>query len=130
VEKITQYRGWKKGTDADPENIQNKKKSFRAALESGVTIGMGGDVGVFPHGENAAEMELMVEYGMKPLDVLRAATRVNAHAMHMEDRIGSIRPGMLADLVIVSGDPSLQIAAVRSVRFVMKDGVVYRQEKP
>lgn len=129
VEKITQYRGWKKGVDADPENIKNKKKSFRAALESGVTIGMGGDVGVFPHGENVSEMELMVEYGMKPMDVLKAATSVNAKAMHLDDKIGAIRPGMLADLVIVSGDPSQQVSAARNVKFVMKDGVVYRQEK-
>jgi imidazolonepropionase-like amidohydrolase len=129
VDRITQYRGWKKGVDPDPENVRNKKKSFRAAMESGVTIGMGGDVGVYPHGENVLEMELMVEYGMKPMDVLRAATTVNARAMHMEDKVGAIRPGLLADLVVVSGDPGQNISAVRNVRFVMKDGVVYRQDK-
>lgn len=129
VEKITQYRGWKKGVDPDPAGIVNKKKSFKAALESGVTIGMGGDVGVYPHGENVSEMELMVEYGMKALDVLKAATTVNAKALHMEGQIGSVKEGMKADLVIVAGDPSQNVSVIRNVRWVMKDGVVYRQEK-
>ncbi|MBU6221069.1 MAG: amidohydrolase family protein, partial [Bacteroidetes bacterium] len=74
VDKITQYRGWKKGIDPDPENVVRKKLSFKAALASGVTIGMGGDVGVFPHGDNVMEMELMAEYGMPNLDILKAAT--------------------------------------------------------
>jgi imidazolonepropionase-like amidohydrolase len=129
VEKITQYRGWKKGIDPDPAGILNKKKSFKAALESGVTIGMGGDVGVYPHGENVSEMELMVEYGMKTLDVLKAATTVNARALHMDSQIGSIKEGMKADLVIVAGDPSQNISAIRNVKWVMKDGLVHRQEK-
>ena len=128
-EKITQYRGWKKGVDQEPANITLKKKSFKAALESGVTIGVGGDVGVYTHGENAIEMELMVEYGMKALDVLKAATSINAKALHLENMIGSIRTGMKADLIIISGDPAQNISAVRNVRLVMKDGIVYRQEK-
>jgi imidazolonepropionase-like amidohydrolase len=127
-EMVTQYRGWKKGVDPEPARITGKKQSFKAALESGVTMGMGGDVGVYAHGENAIEMELMAEYGMKNLDVLRAATSVNAKALHMEDKVGRIRPGMLADIVIVAGDPSQQISAVRKVKLVMKDGVIYRQE--
>lgn len=128
-EKITQYRGWKKGVDKEPKNITEKKQSFRAAMESGVTIGMGGDVGVYTHGENAIEMELMVEYGMKPLDVLRAATSVNARALHMDQQVGMLKPGMLADIIVVGGDPSIQISVIRQVKFVMKDGVIYRQEK-
>ena len=128
VEKITQYRGWKKGVDPDPANVTNKKRSFSEALKAGVTIGMGGDVGVYPHGENVQEMELMVEYGMKPVDVLRAATSVNAKAMHWEGMVGSIQKGLKADLVVFSGDPSAYISDVRKVRFVMKDGVVFRQE--
>lgn len=128
-EKVTQYRGWKKGIDPEPKNITEKKQSFKAAMESGVTIGMGGDVSVYTHGENAIEMELMVEYGMKPLDVLRAATSVNARALHMDQQVGMLKPGMLADIIVVSGDPSIQISAIRQVKFVMKDGVVYRQEK-
>lgn len=128
-EKVTQYRGWKKGTDPEPKNITEKKNSFKAAMESGVTIGMGGDVGVYPHGENAIEMELMVEYGMKPVDVLKAATSINARALHMDQQIGVLKAGMLADIIIVGGDPSSQISVIRQVKFVMKDGVVYKQEK-
>jgi imidazolonepropionase-like amidohydrolase len=74
-------------------------------------------------------MELMVEYGMKPVDVLKAATSVNAKALHMEQQVGMLKPGMLADIIIVGGDPSIQISVIRQVKFVMKDGVVYRQEK-
>jgi imidazolonepropionase-like amidohydrolase len=105
VDAIQQYRGWKKEKEKDTPAIEQKKKSFKIALQVGVTIGMGGDVGVFHHGENVYEMELMVEYGMKPLDVLRSATTINARALHMESEIGSIKPQHLADLVIVSGDP-------------------------
>ena len=129
VDMITQYRGWKKGVQPDPANVVSKKKSFRAAMESGVAIGMGGDVGVFPHGENALEMELMVEYGMKPLDVLKAATSVNAKAFHIENQFGFIKEGMKADLLIVSGNPSTTISDLRKVKWVMKDGVVVRSEK-
>ena len=128
-EKVTHYRGWKKGVDPEPKNIAEKKQSFKAAMESGVTIGMGGDVGVYPHGENVIEMELMVEYGMKPVDVLKAATSINAKALHMDQQVGMLKPGMLADIIVVSGDPSIQISVIRQVKFVMKDGVVYRQEK-
>lgn len=97
-------------------------------MASGVAIGMGGDVGVFPHGENVLEMELMVEYGMEPTQVLRAATSVNARAFHLENRLGNLKPGTLADVVVVDGDPTKNISQLRKVRFVMKDGVVYRNE--
>ena len=129
VDKISQYRGWVKGKTQEPERVTIKKQSFRDAMESGVAIGMGGDVGVFPHGENATEMELMVEYGMAPLQVLRAATSVNARAFHLEKELGSLKPGLRGDLVIVTGDPSVSISDVRNVTFVMKDGVVVRDGK-
>ncbi|MCE2894182.1 MAG: amidohydrolase family protein [Flammeovirgaceae bacterium] len=129
VDMITQYRGWKKGVSPDPANVVNKKKSFKAAMESGVAIGMGGDVGVFPHGENALEMELMVEYGMKPMEVLKAATTINAKAFHLDQQVGAIKEGLKADLLIVSGDPSNVISDLRKVKWVMKDGVVVRNEK-
>ncbi len=129
VDAINQYRGWKKGKDPEPTVITNKKKSFRIAVEAGVTIGVGGDVGVFPHGENVYEMELMTEYGgMKPMDVLRAATTVNSRAIHMENEIGSIKSGLKADLMAVKGDPSKNISELRKVVFVMRDGVIYRDE--
>lgn len=129
VDVISQYRGWKKGVTPEPVNVTNKKKSFKEALASGVTIGMGGDVGVFPHGDNVLEMELMVEYGMPVLSVLKAATSVNARTFHLENQVGFIKPGLKADLLIVTGDPSKNISDLRNVKFVMKDGVVYRREK-
>lgn len=129
VDVISQYRGWKKGISPEPANVANKKKSFKDALASGVTIGMGGDVGVYPHGENVLEMELMVEYGMKTFEVLKAATSVNARAFHLDDQVGFVKEGLKADLVIVTGDPSKNISDLRKVKFVMKDGVIYRNEK-
>lgn len=127
VDVISQYRGWKKGIDPAPANVINKRNSFKEALASGVAIGMGGDVGVYPHGENALEMELMVEYGMKPFDVLRAATAVNAKAFRLDDRLGFLKPGMIADVSIFEGNPAEQISDVRKVLFVMKEGVVVRK---
>lgn len=122
---IEQYRGWDKEKDADTDRIKAKKRSFTLALKSGVTIVFGGDVGVFPHGENYREMELMVSYGMKPLDVLKAATSVNARVFHLTN-VGNIKKDFLADLVAVKGDPSKDIGVVKEVGFVMKDGEVYK----
>ena len=129
TESITQYRGWKKGSDPVPDNILQKQQSFKLAMESGVSIGMGGDVGVFAHGNNALEMELMVEYGMKPLQVLKAATSINARAFHLDAEIGFLKAGLKADLVIFSGDPSVNIGDLRKPLFVMKNGVVYETGK-
>ncbi|WP_128546233.1 metal-dependent hydrolase family protein [Larkinella soli] len=120
---VSQYRGWKKGVGPEPENVRQKRVTFRQALAAGVTICFGGDVGVFAHGDNARELEMMVEYGMKPLDVLRSATSVNADVFHLTDR-GRIRPGLLADLVAVEGDPAQAIQAIRNVRLIMQGGKV------
>jgi imidazolonepropionase-like amidohydrolase len=124
-ESVAQYRGWLKGKSPEPAVITQKKKSFQAALANGVNIGMGGDVGVYAHGNNVLEMELMVEYGMKPIDVLRSATSVNARAFHLDTICGSIKPGLKADLVLVTGNPAMQISDCRKVKWVMKEGVVY-----
>jgi imidazolonepropionase-like amidohydrolase len=99
-----------------------KRASFKAALEAGVSICFGGDVGVFAHGENVREAELLVEYGMTPLAALRSATSGNARILRLDDR-GIIAPGKLADLVALEGDPSADIHALRKVRLVMKGGV-------
>jgi imidazolonepropionase-like amidohydrolase len=124
---IMQYQGWKKGIDPEPERIRAKHKSMKAARDAGVTFAMGGDVGVFAHGDNAREMELLVhEYGFTPLEVLRQATSGNAAIFHLADR-GNIRPGELADLVAVAGDPTQDVSVVRRIRLVMKGGVIYRQ---
>jgi len=129
VDAINQYRGWKKGKDEEPAAVKQKKKSLQAAVKAGVTLGAGGDVGVFPHGENVYELELMGEYGgLKPLDLLRAVTTVNAKALHLEGEIGAIKTGLKADLVAVKGDPAQQISLLRQVRFVMKNGVIYRND--
>ncbi|WP_418346644.1 amidohydrolase family protein [Spirosoma montaniterrae] len=124
---VSQYRGWKKGTEPEPERIRQKRVTFRQALDAGVTLCAGGDVGVFAHGDNARELEMMVDYGMNPLDVLRSATSVNADVFHLADR-GRIRPGLLADLVAVAGDPSRQISDLRRVRRVWKGGVLHLPE--
>lgn len=129
VDVINQYRGWKKGSKPEPPAVINKKKSFKEAVNSGVAIGMGGDVGVFPHGENVLELELMVEYGLPVIDALKASTSVNAKAFHLDSQLGYLKEGFLADVVIVNGDPSKNISDLRNPKFVMKEGVVYRQEK-
>jgi imidazolonepropionase-like amidohydrolase len=126
---VEQYRGWKRGSQPEPSILQAKRASMKAAREAGVTFAMGGDVGVFAHGDNAREMELLVnEYGFSALEVLRQATSGNAAIFHLRDR-GSLRPGQLADLVAFEGDPTKQIEVVRQVRLVMKGGVIYRPDE-
>jgi imidazolonepropionase-like amidohydrolase len=122
---IAQYGGWTKGVDPEPARIARKRQSFAAALESGVDICFGGDVGVYPHGDNVRELEMMVDYGMATDAVLRASTAGNADMLELGDR-GRVRPGLLADLVAVRGDPSTDISDLRDVALVMKGGTVVR----
>ncbi len=127
TDAIAQYRGWKKGQDPAPEGVLTKRRAVREAMQAGVPLVVGGDVGVFPHGDNARELELLVrDCGLAPLRVLRAATAGNAQVFHLADR-GRVAPGLLADLVAVSGDPTQHVEALRQVRLVMRGGVLYKQ---
>ncbi len=120
---IARYRGWN-GADPAPTAVAEARKAFDIAHAVGVSMCVGGDVGVFAHGENARELELMVAAGMPAAQVLIAATSGNARSFHMAE-VGTIKSGLLADLVAVEGDPSRDIHVVRAVRFVMKGGKVY-----
>ena len=124
-EAVSAYNGWDKNRDPDPDRIIKKKASFKLALTSGVKIVFGGDVGVFTHGENYRELELMVAYGMQPLKVLQSATSVNAHIFHL-DKLGQIREGFIADIIAVEGNPVKDISNMRKVRFVRKNGEIYK----
>ena len=124
---ISQYNGWRKGVDPEPARVVAKRRSVALALDAGVEMCFGGDVGVYPHGDNVRELELMVEFGMSDLDVARAATSGNARILDLEAETGSVREGLRADLIAVRGDPTTDVSAFREVAFVMKDGVVYRQ---
>ncbi len=118
------FQNWN-GQEPTPESVQENRRAFRLAIKAGVPICMGGDVGVFTHGENWREMEAMQSAGMPALQVMTAATSGNARILHLTDR-GAIKPGLLADLVAVDGDPTLDVKAVRQVRLVIKGGKVVR----
>ena len=125
---IAQYNGWNKETEPEPARIKNKRESVKLALEAGVKIVFGGDVGVFPHGDNVRELELMVDYGMNIKDALTAATSQNADIFHLNN-LGRIKVNFLADIIAVKGNPLDNVSSLRQVQFVMKDGVIYKGKK-
>ncbi|HEY7889852.1 MAG TPA: amidohydrolase family protein [Steroidobacteraceae bacterium] len=119
------FQNWKPG-DPPTEEMRASQNAFRLAMRAGVTIGCGSDVGVFTHGTNYKELELMVQYGMSPARALLAATTVDAKILRQQDNFGQLRNGLDADIIAVRGDPTHDISAIEHVQFVMKGGVVYR----
>jgi imidazolonepropionase-like amidohydrolase len=113
------------GAEPAPESVEENRRSFRLAMQANVPICMGGDVGVFAHGQNWLEMEAMQRAGMPAAQVMIAATSGNARIFHLADR-GAVKAGLLADLVAVGGDPTRDVSAVRDVRLVMKGGRIVR----
>src|SRR2546427_2561284 len=111
----------------DAPAVVRKRASFKAARDAGVTILNGSDVGTFPHGDNAREIEAMVTYGMPIVDALKSATSTAARVFHMENQIGRVKEGLFADLVAFDGDPTKDISALRRVKLVMKNGTIYKQ---
>jgi imidazolonepropionase-like amidohydrolase len=125
AEAMSRYSGWRE-TDKEPPLLQELRRSFKDALAAGVTIVCGSDAGVFAHGEQARELKLMVDYGMKPLQAVASATSIAAKVLNLPDR-GKIEAGLLADLVAVEGDPTQVIGALRRVQLVIKGGQIYRE---
>src|SRR5882672_8557544 len=122
-EAIARYSGWKQG-ETEPARLQHARETFRRALEVGVTIANGSDAGVFTHGTNARELELLVEYGMKPVDALRAATVTAARVLRREKELATVAPQFAADLVALEADPLADIHALRRVKLVVARGRV------
>jgi imidazolonepropionase-like amidohydrolase len=107
--------------------IASIDQMFAKAVAKGVTIGLGTDAAVEPHGLNAKEFELMVKHGMKPVDALKAGTSVDAELLGLSKSLGTLENGKIADVVAVPGDPTKDITATQRVSFVMKEGIVYRK---
>lgn len=119
-EAISGYRGWKKGTGPTPQRVIDQQNAFKAAMDADVIMCAGSDVGVFDHGDNAWELELMVEYGMAEIDVLRSATSVNAMLLEMGSEIGQVKEGFRAELIAVEGDPLTDISVLKDPKFVLQ----------
>ncbi len=127
-EAIAEYRGWVRGETPVPARVTEQRDAFKRALKAGVTFCMGSDVGVFDHGDSAWELGLMVEYGLSPLATMKAATSGNADIFNLGNRLGRLKTGYLADIIAVKGNPLEDVTVTEHVHFVMKDGVIYKNE--
>ncbi|MBW8873446.1 MAG: amidohydrolase family protein [Acidobacteria bacterium] len=123
TEAVSRYAGWKPG-EPEPQRVKETREMFARALKSGVTLANGSDVGVFAHGKNARELELMVAYGMSPAQALRAATITAAAVLRKDQELGRIAPGYFADLVAVKGNPLADIAVIEQPAVVLKEGQI------
>ncbi len=119
----------------EPENVEKEKmvgktqrETFQKAVKAGVKMAFGTDAGVYPHGDNAKQFVTMVQYGMTPAQAIRTATQNSADLIGRSKDVGTIEPGKYADIIAVSGDPLTDVAALQSVGFVMKGGVVYKDK--
>jgi imidazolonepropionase-like amidohydrolase len=119
------FQNWKPG-DPPTDEMLASQKAFKLAMQAGVIIGCGSDVGVFTHGTNYKEVELMAQDGMSPARALLAATAVDAKILRQQDHFGELRQGLDADIIAVQGNPTQDISAIEHVQFVMKGGVIYR----
>lgn len=126
---VARYRGWDGGEPAPPI-VQQKRTSFAAARRAGVTIANGSDVGVFDHGDNARELELLVAYGMSPREALESATSVAAGVLDLGHEVGTLEPGHAADFIAVGGDPLADIGALRDIRLVVQGGRIVHRAVP
>jgi imidazolonepropionase-like amidohydrolase len=125
-----------KGVPIPPPILEKAKaaiaavhQTFQKALAMGIKIGLGTDAAVYPHGRNAEEFHQMVDLGMKPIDALRAGMSVDADLLGLADKIGTLDAGKLADVVAVPGDPMENIRQTEHVFFVMKEGVIYKNDR-
>jgi imidazolonepropionase-like amidohydrolase len=109
--------------------VKRIEETFRSAVAKGVKIAFGTDAGVFQHGRNAEEFALLVRYGMAPIDALRASTSVNSELFGVSDSLGTLEPGKIADIIAVPGDPTAEIGQMQKVFFVMKEGLIYRNDR-
>lgn len=126
---IATYNGWNfLSGNEEPDRIVQKRASIKLALAADVPWVFGGDVGVFPHGENVIEAELMEVFGIDVKEILHAMTSGNAQMFHL-DQLGQLKEGFLADIIAVEGNPMEALEMLENVEFVMKDGEVYKHEK-